>query len=104
MTGDEELFHAVPQTRGKAAHETIDKKTYSSRKDEIIGLSVFCNELGIAGKIDIYKRNEKLLIERKYQLNTIYRGQIYQLWGQYFLRSILNHYIERDIFLEQKLM
>ncbi|MDR2346491.1 MAG: hypothetical protein LBE18_10520 [Planctomycetaceae bacterium] len=28
MTGDEELFHAVPQTRGKAAHETIQMCFY----------------------------------------------------------------------------
>jgi CRISPR-associated protein Cas4 len=82
MTGDEELFHAVPQTRGKAANETIDKKTYSSRKDEIIGLSVFCNELGIARKIDIYKRNEKLLIERKYQLNTMYCVSMFLLMSR----------------------
>jgi CRISPR-associated protein Cas4 len=98
MGGEEELVHAVPQTRGKAAHETIDKKRYSSRKDEISGLSVFCNEFGIAGKIDIYKRNEKLLIERKYQLNTIYQGQIYQLWGQYFCMIEMGYEIENLAF------
>jgi CRISPR-associated protein Cas4 len=96
--GNEELFHAVPQTRGKAAHETIDKKTYSSLKDEFSGLSVYCSELGIAGKIDIYKRNEKLLVERKYQLNTIYLGQIYQLWGQYFCMVEMGFEIERLAF------
>jgi CRISPR-associated protein Cas4 len=98
MGGVEELVHATPQTRGKAAHETIDKKTYSSRKDEISGLSVFCNELGIAGKIDVYKRNEKLLVERKYQLKTIYQGQIYQLWGQYFCMTEMGYEIERLAF------
>jgi CRISPR-associated protein Cas4 len=98
MGGDEELVHAVPQTRGKAAHGTIDQKTYSSRKDEISGLSVFCDELGIAGKIDIYKGKEKLLLERKYQLNTIYQGQIYQLWGQYFCMLEMGYEIERLAF------
>jgi CRISPR-associated protein Cas4 len=84
MGGEEELYHATPQTQGKASHGAIDKKTYSTRKDEIIGLSVYCNELGIAGKIDLYKAKEQLLIERKYQLKQIYQGQIYQLWAQYF--------------------
>ena len=84
MGGDEELVHATPQTQGRASHKAIDEKKYSSRKDEITAMSVYSNELGIIGKIDLYKRNEKKLIERKYQLNNIYQGQIYQLWAQYF--------------------
>lgn len=36
------------------------------------------------GKIDVYRKKEKMLIERKYQLKQIYQGQIYQLWGQMF--------------------
>lgn len=98
MGGDEEMAHAVPQTRGKAAHTAIDEKKYSTRKDEIAGLSVYCNELGIAGKIDIYKGNEKLLVERKYQLNTIYQGQIYQLWAQYFCMIEMGYEVERLAF------
>jgi CRISPR-associated protein Cas4 len=96
--GDEDLVHAFPQTRGKAAHAAIDEKKYSSRKDEITGLSVYCDELGIAGKIDIYKVKEKLLIERKYQLNTIYQGQIYQLWAQYFCMIEMGYEIEKLAF------
>jgi CRISPR-associated protein Cas4 len=95
MGGDEELTHATPQTQGKASHESIDEKKYSTRKDEITSLSVFCNELGIAGKIDIYKGKEKLLIERKYQLNTIYQGQIYQLWAQYFCMIEMGYEVEK---------
>ena len=49
MGGDEELVHATPQTQGKAAHEAIDEKKYSSRKDEITSLSVYSNELGVIG-------------------------------------------------------
>jgi CRISPR-associated protein Cas4 len=98
MGGDEELVHAVPQTRGKAAHGTIDNKNYSSRKDEISGLSIFCSELGIVGKIDIYKTKEKLLIERKYQLNTIYQGHIYQLWAEYFCMIEMGYDVEKLAF------
>lgn len=98
MGGDEELVHAVPQTRGKAAHGTIDNKIYSSKKDEISSLSVFCSELGIAGKIDIYKSKEKLLIERKYRLDTIYQGQIYQLWAEYFCMVEMGYEVEKLAF------
>lgn len=92
--GDEDLIHATPQTQGKAAHTAIDNKTYSSRKDEITGLSVFSNELGVIGKIDLYKGREKRLIERKYQLKTIYQGQIYQLWAQYFCMVEMGYPVE----------
>jgi CRISPR-associated protein Cas4 len=92
---DEDLFHAVPQTRGKAYHQTINEKKYSTKKNELAGLSVFSEELGITGKIDIYKGNEKSLIERKYQLNTIYKGQIYQLWAQYFCMIEMGYEIEK---------
>lgn len=94
MGGEDELVHATPQTQGKAAHTTIDEKTYSSRKNEITSLSVYSNELGVIGKIDLYKGNEKLLIERKYQLNTIYQGQIYQLWAQYFCMIEMGYEIQ----------
>lgn len=98
MGGDEDLFHATPQTRGKAAHTNVDEKKYSSRKDDISGISVYSNELGLAGKIDIYKGAEKLLIERKYQLHTIYRGQIYQLWAQYFCMTEMGYEVEKLVF------
>jgi CRISPR-associated protein Cas4 len=96
--GAEELYHATPQTRGKAAHTTIDEKKYSTLKSEIVGLSVYSDELGIAGKIDIYKAKEKLLIERKYQLKTIYQGQIYQLWAEYFCMKEMGYDIEKLAF------
>jgi len=95
VAADEDLYHATPQTRGKAFHKTIDEKNYSTKKDEIAGISVFSNELGIIGKIDIYKSNEKSLIERKYKLNTIYKGQIYQLWAQYFCMIEMGYEIKK---------
>lgn len=93
--GDESLVHAAPQTRGKSAHESIDEGRYSSRSDILTGTSVYCSELGIAGKIDIFKISEKLLIERKYQLDKIYRGQIYQLWGQFFCLTEMGYRVDR---------
>jgi CRISPR-associated protein Cas4 len=93
--GDDDLVHATPQAQGKAAHSAIDAKTYSSLKDEITGLSVFSDELGLMGKIDLYKGKENRLIERKYLLKTIYQGQIYQLWSQYFCMTEMGYKIQK---------
>lgn len=84
METDEGLYHATPQTQGKIAHDAVDNKRSSTRKTDIMSLPVSCEELGIMGKIDIYKGAEHHLIERKYQLKHIFRGQLYQLWGEYF--------------------
>ena len=67
MGGDEELVYATPQTQGKASHETIDKKRYSSRQADIVALPVFSDELGIKGKIDVYKGQEKLLMKPNFR-------------------------------------
>lgn len=83
MNTDEGLYHAMPQTRGKAIHESIDHKKYSTRKADIVSLPVISHRLGLVGRIDLYKQDRQLLIERKYQLKQIFRGQMYQLWAQY---------------------
>ena len=41
MDTDEGLYHAKPQTRGKIAHETIENKTASNRKDDLLSLPVY---------------------------------------------------------------
>ena len=65
MEADEDLFKASPQTKGTIAHQGIDKKTGSTRKTDLMSLPVYCDELGISGKIDVYKQAQRLLIERK---------------------------------------
>ena len=100
MDTDEDLNHAKPQTRGKVAHESVDNKMSSTSKNEIQSLPVSSDELGVMGKIDIYRKNEKLLIERKYQLKQIYRGQLYQIWAQYFCMTEMGYEIEKIAFYE----
>lgn len=99
MSTDESLYHAIPQVKGKTSHKTIDDKTYSS-KNIIVSLSVASNSLGLIGKIDLYKPQERLLVERKYQLKTIYQGQLYQLWSQYYCMLEMGFPIEQIEFYE----
>ena len=100
MDTDEGLYHAKPQTRGRIAHETVDNKSASNRKDDLLSLPVYSARYKLMGKVDIYRRKEKLLIERKYQLKQIYQGQIYQLWAQYFCLLEMGHEVERIAFYE----
>lgn len=100
MESDEDLYHAVPQTRGRIVHESVDEKTYSTRKADITSLPICSETLKLTGKIDLYKADRKLLIERKYQLKNIYRGQIYQLWAQYFCMTEMGYDIKQIAFYE----
>lgn len=100
MESDEGLYHATPQTRGRVVHDATDKKSGSTRKADIMSLSVYSESLRIMGKIDVYKQDKKLLIERKYQLKQIFRGQIYQLWAQYFCLIEVGYEVEQLAFYE----
>ena len=57
------MYHATPQTQGRMAHETVDKKTASNRSDVILSLPVYSEEYGLMEKIDVYKVKEKKLID-----------------------------------------
>jgi CRISPR-associated protein Cas4 len=100
MNTDEDIYHVSPQTKGKLSHATIDEKMASNKKDELQSLPVISLRLGIMGKIDIYRSKEKMLIERKYNLKTIYRGQLYQLWAQYFCMKEMGYEVEKLAFYE----
>lgn len=100
MDTDEGNYHAIPQTRGKNAHSKVDSKSTSTSADIIESLPVISHELGVYGKIDIYKKISHSLIERKYQLKNIYQGQIYQLWAQYFCMIEMGYAIKNLSFFE----
>lgn len=100
METDEDNYHAIPQTRGKNAHKAVDEKASSTSTDIIESLSVTSQELGVYGKIDIYKRATRSLIERKFQLKNIYQGQIYQLWAQYYCLLEMGYLVDNISFYE----
>lgn len=77
-------YHDVPQIAGKIAHETIDSQRYSSAKRYMQGSAVFSDKYGLVGKIDVYDRKEKSLIERKNKIKHIYLGYKFQLYAEYF--------------------
>ena len=100
MESDEGLYHAAPQTKGRYADEATDEKTSSSRSNDILALPVYSERFRLMGKIDLYRKDEKKLIERKYKLNRIFRGQIYQLWAQMFCLQEMGFEVHQLAFYE----
>ena len=100
MGTDEDIYKASPQINGTNAHEAIDQKVYSHKKNILLALPIISEELGVFGKIDTYKAAERTLIEKKYQLKQIYQGQIYQLWAQYFCMVEMGYEVEKICFYE----
>lgn len=100
MEADEGLYHASPQIHGKLAHASVDNKTYSTRQTDLVSLPVFSERLGFTGRIDIYKRDKYMLIERKYRLSQIFRGQLYQLWAQYYCLQEMGYKVDSIAFYE----
>jgi CRISPR-associated exonuclease Cas4 len=92
---DVTTHHDLPQTLGRLNHETIDKGEYSSSKHILQGTTVYCEEYGIVGKIDIFDTKKHHLIERKTLVKTIYPGYKYQLWAQMFALEEMGYTIAK---------
>jgi len=81
---DRVSFQETSQINGTAAHSKIDNGSYSTKADVLSGISVYCEEYGLVGKIDIFDKSKGILCERKKKIKVIYDGYVFQLFGQYF--------------------
>jgi CRISPR-associated protein Cas4 len=81
---DTEIYHQKFQARGNLTHEKIDTSKYSSSKRYLQGIPVYCEKYGLVGKIDLYDKQTSSLIERKFLIQKIHKGYIYQLYAQMF--------------------
>ncbi|NCQ06629.1 MAG: type V CRISPR-associated protein Cas4 [Candidatus Moranbacteria bacterium] len=77
-------YHTSAQTRGRLNHTTIDTGTYSSDVKFLQALEVYSEKYGLIGKIDIYDKEKKMLIERKSKISFLHQGYFFQLYAQYF--------------------
>lgn len=101
MEADKDIYHAAPQIRGTLSHQATDGKTASTKADVLLSLPVYSERFHLMGKIDVYHKKTKKLIERKYQLKQIFQGHIYQLWAQMFCLREMGHEVELLAFYEQ---
>lgn len=76
------LYQSDSQINGTHAHKAIDNNTYSTKKDILQGIDVYCEEFGLTGKIDIYDKEKSTLIERKRTVKKIYDGYVFQVYAQ----------------------
>jgi len=91
----QKTYHSKSQTRGKIKHENIDKNKYSSAKRYMQGTAVYSSEYGLMGKIDIYDRETKSLIERKAKVKQIFDGYRYQLYAQMFCLKEMGYEVKK---------
>ncbi len=93
---DTKTYHSEYQTRGKLAHENIELKKYTTAKKSVLqGIEVYSQKYNLVGKIDLYFKDKKELVERKYKINKIYDGQKFQLYAQYFCLLEEGYEVER---------
>lgn len=93
-TGSVELYHQAPQLNGKAAHAAVDEARYSTRKDVLQGVTVYCEKYRLVGRIDTFDISSGELTERKNSITAVYDGFRYQLFGQYFALTEMGHEVK----------
>lgn len=91
---DKDLYQDTPQKKGCAAHQSIDEKHYSTRKNILQGLTVYCEKYNLLGVIDTLDLETKTLCEQKYAITRVYDGFRYQLYAQYFALLEMGYEIE----------
>lgn len=88
-------YHASPQVRGRLNHTTVDTGTYASEKQYLQGEEVYSEQYGLVGKIDLYDKEHRTLIERKSKVTTVHVGYRFQLYAQYFALTEAGFPVER---------
>ena len=78
------IYQSKYQIRGTAAHKTITNNTYTTSKNILQNIYVYTSKHNILGKIDLFDIEKSTIIERKYKINQLYDGQVFQVYAQYF--------------------
>ncbi len=89
-----QLYQQKPQIAGKAAHASIDEKTYSTRKTILQGIDIYCEQYRLCGKIDLFDIKSGKLTERKREIKVIYDGYVFQLYAQYFALTEMGYHVK----------
>ena len=89
------MYQDVPQIEGTLNHESIDSKKYSSSKDVLQWLAIYSDTYNLAGKIDLYHKTKKSLMERKTKIKELHQWYIYQLIAQYLCMIEMWYEVEK---------
>ncbi|MBE5923847.1 MAG: type V CRISPR-associated protein Cas4 [Lachnospiraceae bacterium] len=88
-------YQCSDQINGTKAHESVDNKTYSTKKSVLMSLDIYCEKYNLVGKIDMYDTSTGVLTERKRKINKIYDGYVYQLFAQYFALKEMGYDVKK---------
>ena len=89
------MYQSEYQINGTAAHSTIDNGGYSTSLDVLQAIPVYSEKYNLYGKIDIYNKKTRVLVERKKKIKKIYDGYIFQIYGQYFALCEMGYNVSR---------
>ena len=84
IDADRMLYQTTDQINGTAAHEKIDNKKYTHRKNILQSIFVYSEKYGLYGKIDLFDITTGVLTERKKKISSIYDGYKFQLYAQHY--------------------
>lgn len=94
---DKNLYQSTYQINGTNTHETIDNRTYSTRKDVLKGIDVYSEKYGVLGKIDVFDIRTGILTERKRTIKQVYDGYIFQVYAQYFALCEMGYEVKKIV-------
>lgn len=92
---EKDVYHEIIQKVGSIKHESIDKHLYSSSKHILQGIRIYSDKYRITGKLDLYDKRKKLLIERKNKVHKLYKGLYYQVYAEYFCLLEMGYQVEK---------
>ena len=91
----QDVYHEEAQIVGKLNHENIEEGRYSTAKRYLQATAVYCEKYNLGGKIDIYDKQTKTLIERKTKIKQIHDGHKFQLYAQMFALEEMGYPVEK---------
>ncbi len=83
------------QINGTAAHSKSDSAVYSTKKSMLQGISIYCEEYNLFGKIDTFDISKGTLTERKKCIKNIYDGYVFQIYAQYFALTEMGYNVKQ---------
>ncbi len=92
---DKIFYESKEQQEGSALHEKTDCGQYSNRKNILQGISVYCEEYKLIGKIDVFDEASGILTERKRKITKIYDGYHFQLYAYCFALREMGYMVKQ---------
>jgi CRISPR-associated protein Cas4 len=92
---DRMMSQSEYQINGTHAHESVDEGKYSSKCKILQGISVYSEEYGIIGKIDVFDIETGILTERKKKISAVFKGQVFQVYAQYFALKEMRYCVKK---------